>query len=154
MENNNHNSKITYQNSGKNIVMPKKASLESRVTAFIIDVIIISLIITIPTFFLFFYIGRYVYDLMMMMFLFLLFAPPFLYSLKDVINGQSIGKRFAKIAVRDNADISQKPSLAKLFMRNIFILIWPLDVLVFVCSKQKKRIGDRLSNTDVYCIKN
>ena len=71
--------------------------------------------------------------------------------LKDIINGQSIGKRIMKIAIRSDIDNS-KVSIVRLILRNIFIFIWPIDLLVFLCSKQKKRLGDILNRTDIYDI--
>ena len=72
----------------------------------------------------------------------------FIYFFKDVINGQSIGKRIMKIKVVDLNE--NKPSLFNLIVRNITILIWPIEALLVLLDKE--RLGDRLAKTKVVCI--
>ncbi len=67
------------------------------------------------------------------------------YFIKDIINGQSIGKRIMKIKVVDTN--GKKPDLFNLIIRNITILIWPVEALLLLMGK--KRLGDRLAKTDV-----
>ena len=76
----------------------------------------------------------------------------FVYGLKDIVNGQSIGKRALGIAVRDRYDTSQTPSAGKLFLRNVFMFLWPIDFFVLACSAERTKIGDKLAGTDVYRI--
>ncbi len=41
------------------------------------------------------------------------------------------------------------PSKGKLFVRNLFIIIWPIEFLVLTFSKEKKIIGDNVAKTVV-----
>ena len=68
-----------------------------------------------------------------------------IYFFKDIINGQSIGKRIMRIRVVDLN--GKKPSLFKLVIRNITIFIWPVEALLVLLDKQ--RLGDRLAKTKV-----
>ena len=74
-----------------------------------------------------------------------LLAFMLIYFLKDVINGQSIGKRIMKIKVVDLNE--NKPSLFNLIVRNITILIWPVEAIFVLLDKE--RLGDRLAKTKV-----
>lgn len=66
---------------------------------------------------------------------------------KDVIGGQSIGKKIVHIKVV-NADES-KANLLQLIIRNITILIWPIEVIILLLGKRK--IGDVISKTMIVC---
>ena len=74
-----------------------------------------------------------------------LLAFMFIYFFKDVINGQSIGNRIMKIKVVDLN--GNKASLFNLIIRNITILIWPVEALLVLLDKE--RLGDRLAKTKV-----
>lgn len=74
-----------------------------------------------------------------------LLAFMFIYFFKDVINGQSIGKRIMKIKVVDLN--GNKASLFNLIIRNITILIWPVEALLLLLDKD--RLGDILAKTKV-----
>ena len=67
------------------------------------------------------------------------------YFCKDCINGRSPAKRLLNIAVLDcrtNASASAFQSL----VRNLFIVIWPVEVIVALFD-QERRIGDRVAGT-------
>jgi uncharacterized RDD family membrane protein YckC len=67
------------------------------------------------------------------------------YFCKDCINGRSPAKRILNIAVvdyRTNASASSFQSL----VRNLFIVIWPVEVIVALFD-QERRIGDRVAGT-------
>ena len=66
---------------------------------------------------------------------------------KDVIGGQSIGKKIVHIKVV-NEDES-KANLLQLIIRNITILIWPIEVIILLLGKRK--IGDVISKTMIVC---
>src|SRR5258708_3059395 len=53
-----------------------------------------------------------------------------LYFAKDSINGISLGKWVMGIMVRDENDPQEIPSVGRLFIRNLFILIWPVEFIV------------------------
>jgi len=70
-----------------------------------------------------------------------------IYFCKDCINGRSPAKRILNIAVvdyRTNASASAFQSL----VRNLFIVIWPVEVIVALFD-QERRIGDRVAGTKI-----
>lgn len=114
-----------------------------RILAFIIDHVIICFL-----FILLAMIEMFVktdLDLFWKIYYIFLFVFMLIYFFKDVINGQSIGKRIVKIKVVDTA--GNKPKLFNLIVRNITILIWPIEALLILL--EKKRLGDRLAKTEV-----
>ncbi len=64
---------------------------------------------------------------------------------KDIIGGQSIGKRIAKIKVVDTN--GNEPDKFRLFLRNITIFIWPIEAIFILL--EKPRIGERITKTRV-----
>lgn len=66
------------------------------------------------------------------------------YFAKDSIKGISPGKWIMGIMVRDEHNLDQVPSIGTLLIRNLFLLIWPIECIVLVFSKEKKRLGDRI----------
>ena len=81
---------------------------------------------------------------------FFILVSAFVYCLKDIIKGQSLGKYAVGIAVRNREDTSEIPSAGSLFLRNIFTVLWPIELIVLACSKTK--LGDKMAGTDVYRI--
>jgi uncharacterized RDD family membrane protein YckC len=77
---------------------------------------------------------------------FLLFGLP-LYFCKDSFNGRSVAKLILKHQV-----IDKKTRLAanpiKCFIRNIFIIIWPVEVIM-VLINPSSRLGDKVAGTEV-----
>ncbi|EID73878.1 RDD family protein [Imtechella halotolerans] len=71
------------------------------------------------------------------------------YFAKDSIKGISPGKWIMGIMVRDEHNLDQVPSIGTLLIRNLFLLIWPIECIVLVFSKEKKRLGDRIGKTVV-----
>ncbi|MBU1087767.1 MAG: RDD family protein [Candidatus Omnitrophica bacterium] len=71
------------------------------------------------------------------------------YCFKDSIYGISPGKYVVGIAVRTKDDFEKTPSLFLLFLRNISLIVWPLEILVLMFSKKKQRLGDLLAKTIV-----
>lgn len=69
-----------------------------------------------------------------------------LFFLKDVINGQSIGKRILKLQViSENGKVA---SLQNVIVRNMIALLQPVDVLYMINNKGK-RLGDIICKTKV-----
>src|SRR5262245_28743940 len=66
-----------------------------------------------------------------------------LYFAKDSINGISLGKGIMGIAVRDEKNPELTPSFVRLFVRNLFYIIWPVEFLVLIANSDKRRLGDR-----------
>ena len=70
-----------------------------------------------------------------------------LYLFKDSIKGQSFGKWFMEIKVSNLNN--QTPSCLKLALRNLFLLIPFLELVVLLFNKENKRIGDVICKTIV-----
>lgn len=68
-----------------------------------------------------------------------------IYFCKDCINGRSIAKRILKLQVVDNST-GQVASPLKCFIRNIFIVIWPIEGIVALVNPSR-RLGDRVAGT-------
>jgi len=69
---------------------------------------------------------------------------------KDAINGVSFGKWIMGIVVRKESSSIESPSLMNLFIRNITLIIWPLEFIVIIFNKKKQRLGDKIAKTLVY----
>lgn len=70
-----------------------------------------------------------------------------LYFCKDCINGRSIAKRAIKLQVVENKS-GNVASPIRCFVRNIFCVLWPIEVLVTLVSPGR-RIGDMVAGTKV-----
>ena len=86
---------------------------------------------------------------------FLLFAGTMIlmvlmYGFRDIVKGQSIGKRILGIGVRDCYNNFEVPSASRLFLRQIFSFLWPIEFLVLVFSKENAKMGDYITETGVY----
>ena len=69
-----------------------------------------------------------------------------LFFCKDVINGQSIGKRIFKLQVV--TEKGKAASLRNIIIRNMIALIQPIDALYMV-NNRGKRLGDIICKTKV-----
>lgn len=68
-----------------------------------------------------------------------------IYFCKDCINGRSIAKRILKLQVVDNST-GQVASSLKCFIRNTFIIIWPIEAIIAL-TNPSRRLGDRVAGT-------
>jgi uncharacterized RDD family membrane protein YckC len=78
------------------------------------------------------------------------FVTIFGYSLligKDIINGQSIGKRIMKMQVVDKKDHNITNPI-KSVLRNITLGFWPVE-FIFILINPARRIGDYIASTTV-----
>jgi uncharacterized RDD family membrane protein YckC len=74
----------------------------------------------------------------------------FMFSLllcRDNLNGQSLGKRLMKIQVVDN-DSLQTTTSFKYILRNIFLCIWPVELLIVLITGDR-RLGDYIAKTKI-----
>ena len=67
--------------------------------------------------------------------------------IKDSLKGQSIGKRVLKLQVISANGENVNASIGALILRNIFIIIWPVELLLMIAGQE--RIGDRIAKTKV-----
>jgi uncharacterized RDD family membrane protein YckC len=70
-----------------------------------------------------------------------------LYFCKDIFNGRSLAKRILKLQLIDTAT-GQVASPLKCFVRNIFCVLWPVEVIVAM-TNTSKRLGDRIAGTQL-----
>ena len=73
-----------------------------------------------------------------------------LYFAKDSIKGISAGKWIMGIMVRDENNQNEIPSFGRLLLRNLFIIIWPVEFIVLAANDQKKRLGDKVARAVVF----
>lgn len=77
-----------------------------------------------------------------------------LYFAKDSVKGISLGKWIMGIMVRDANNQNLVPSFGRLLIRNLFIIIWPIEFIVLASSQEKKRLGDKIAKTIVVVVHN
>jgi uncharacterized RDD family membrane protein YckC len=128
-----------------------KASRKRRIAAFLIDHFVMSFVIVSMVFVV---LGSDFIDNnnvgRMATIMLLVMIPGFLiYFAKDSVKGISIGKWILGIMVRNESDYDTTPSFGRLLVRNLFIIIWPVEFIVLAISEEKKRLGDKVSKTVV-----
>jgi hypothetical protein len=81
--------------------------------------------------------------------LFVMIPGLILYFAKDCLRGISVGKWVMGIMVRDEHNKNEIPSFGRLFLRNLFLVIWPVEFIVLATNDQKRRLGDKIAKTVV-----
>jgi hypothetical protein len=71
------------------------------------------------------------------------------YLLKDVIKGRSIGKILFGLYVKDYQQIENTPPAYNLIIRNLLIIIWPVEFIVMLVDQENRRLGDKIGKTQV-----
>jgi len=71
------------------------------------------------------------------------------YFVKDSFKGISFGKWIMGIMIRDDSEQESVPSFLILFIRNLYLILLPIELVVLIFSKNKKRLGDKYSGTIV-----
>lgn len=127
-----------------------KSSRKRRTIAFIIDHFVMTFLIVSVVFIAF---GSNIMGnnpTKMMTTMLVVMVPGFvLYFAKDSFKGISIGKWIMGIMVRDETNQSAIPSFGRLFLRNLFIIVWPIEIIMLVTNDQRKRLGDKAAKTVV-----
>ncbi len=117
----------------------RSASVFRRIAAFIIDLLIIFFI----SFILVLFISKTTYGILLVL----------LFVFKDVLAGQSVGKRLLKIYVRSGENFDKTPGLQALALRNLStLLIWYVDVILVLFNREHRKLGDLLVGTKVVTI--
>lgn len=75
--------------------------------------------------------------------------PLSVFLCKDILSSQSFGKRPFKLRIFNQRNKQPTTSSAILVLRNLFLIIWPID-LFFCVFNSKRRLGDLLTGTYVY----
>lgn len=68
---------------------------------------------------------------------------------KDTIKGQSLGKRIMRLAVVKANNETVCPNPFQLITRNITLVFWPIEAILFFNSKDGRRLGDKITKTEV-----
>ena len=66
--------------------------------------------------------------------------------IRDILGNKSIGKRIFKLKIV-NKNNGEEAGFVKRFLRNITWLLGPIDIIVFLISKE--RLGDKIVGTNV-----
>ncbi|WP_194840817.1 RDD family protein [Filobacillus milosensis] len=74
------------------------------------------------------------------------FIPIIIYLLKDIANGKSVGKRLMGIKVVTK---NSRFTSFKYILRNVFLLIWFVDWVFILFTRNRRRLGDIVSGTIV-----
>lgn len=128
-----------------------KSSRKRRIAAFLIDHFVLTFLMVSIVFIA---LGPNFMDendpsKMMTTMLFVMIPGFILYFAKDSLKGVSAGKWIMGIMVRDEKNPNEIPSFGRLFLRNLFIIIWPIEFIVLATNDQKKRLGDKVAKTVV-----
>lgn len=67
---------------------------------------------------------------------------------KDCYNGTSWGKYIMRIQIVDKQTM-QPASPIKCTIRNLLYPIWFVEIIIFLCNKERKRLGDYITDTEV-----
>lgn len=77
----------------------------------------------------------------------LIIFPLLMIIFKDSVKGMSIGKWLLDIAIRDGTNTTVTPSIARLLIRNLFLLVSPIELLFFLIHNGRERLGDIVAKT-------
>lgn len=129
------------------------ALLEKRVLAFAVDFIItaaiqalaIFLFIVLPVIH-----GHIQANEVMLQNMSVLILPGLYLIFRDCLNGRSVGKKIMKLYVADADKDIAKPALWKLIIRNLFIVLWPIEIILL--GSGKERLGDQCARTRVLAL--
>lgn len=128
-----------------------KSSRKRRIAAFLIDHFVVTFLIVTIAFLVIGpeYLDENNPDKMMTIMLYVITPGFMLYFAKDSFKGNSIGKWIMEIKVRDENNPHEIPSFGRLFVRNLFLIVWPIEFIVLATSNQKQRLGDNVAKTVV-----
>lgn len=127
------------------------ASRKRRIAAYFIDHFIITLLMVSLVFLALGpdFMDENNLDKMNLIMLAVLLPGFFLYFGKESIQGISPGKWVMGIMVRDLENREKVPSFGRLLVRNLFVIIWPIEFLVLATNERKQRLGDQVAKTIV-----
>ncbi len=134
----------------QNEQIPERANFMRRFTACIIDLFVITLImigvaaIDLGTDFFDKYELTYIQTTLFT----IICLGLILFFSKDSYRGISFGRWIMGIMVRNDVD-NEVPSYMSLFIRNLFILVWPVELIILLVNTDKKRLADKVSKTIV-----
>ena len=74
------------------------------------------------------------------------YCSMFFMVIKDIVGKKSIGKRILKLKIIDK-NTGNEVNIAKRLVRNLTWLLGPIDIIVYLITKE--RFGDKIVNTQV-----
>lgn len=101
-----------------------------RLIAFLIDLLLIAIIVN-----MFFFATQTVKSQLLVQFLSAMMVTMLL--CKDCINGKSAGKRIMKIEIANEKE-GEKVSAVSCVVRNIFVVLWIIEILVLLYQKRNE----------------
>lgn len=69
--------------------------------------------------------------------------------LKDIVHGASLGKRIVGVRVCDFERRGRMPSTLCLILRNLTLVVWFVEGIVFLVRPDRRRLGDIVARTEV-----
>lgn len=72
-----------------------------------------------------------------------------IFILKDSIKGVSLGKALLNIQITMVDENFSKPDFYKLILRNLFIILFPIEIYLLLMDKHCRRLGDKYTGTMV-----
>ncbi len=135
-----------------NLIEPEvnKATIFQKILAWIIDFWIIFFLMIILIFLVLGsnFMDKYGETSVKIVLLFALIVGIILFFSKDSYKGISIGRWIMGTMVRNDLN-KQHASFISLFIRNIFTIIWPVELIILIIKHNSKRIGDNVTKTVV-----
>lgn len=135
------------------MIQIEKAPFQKRLLAFLIDLCILCLIQSVILLLVIFSSKSVSLERLIWANVIATLINLLIYLVKDLPKGISIGKKLMKIAVRDTEDYGKVPDFFRLIVRNIFVLIWPIEFFILILRKDRKRLGDKVAKTEVVNVK-
>jgi uncharacterized RDD family membrane protein YckC len=128
----------------------EKTNRISRITACVIDLFVMTFVmISIASIALGSdFIDKYDIAYIQTILLLVIIPSLILFFSKDSFRGISAGRWIMGIMVRNESD-NHVPSYIRLLIRNLFIIIWPVELIVLLVNNNKGRIGDKVTKTIV-----
>lgn len=130
----------------------KTTSIEKRLLAFILDTLI-SWVLTVVIYGIVIAVKGYSEQLIVKYIFDMSLMNAFFIVMKDAFGGASIGKRIVKIRVAKVSSVDEKPSILALILRNALLMVWPIELISLLLSKDKRRLGETLTGTQVVDLK-
>jgi uncharacterized RDD family membrane protein YckC len=88
--------------------------------------------------------GIYGHDVFILLFFVMFFC---MYLCKDIFGGQSFSKKMMDIQIID-INSGKRASKFKTILRNLFLVLWPIELLLILLSRDQ-RLGDKVAGTTI-----
>lgn len=72
-----------------------------------------------------------------------------LFVCKDSFDGMSIGRLALGIVVRDKEKPANTPGFWRMVLRNLTLILWPVEIILLAFKSDRRRMGDHFTQTAV-----